>query len=160
MSKGMDTLKAAAVALLAIAALSLLQRAMATEWSTTPDETTVTQEQEQLQDQAQSTDVAVSGDNVSSRAFALGSKADPATPIDCFIPQTGRRGRGFSTPVFSRPATLMRDAECWEFYKLVTLARLLLDAGETELAVQLLLPDDAAECAERVDRMFQECVEK
>ncbi len=166
MSKLSDTLKSIGLALLTIAALALFQNARATDFTDTPDPTNVTQSQiqdqvqDQLQDQAQSTDVAINGDNVSSRAFALGSKADPATAMDCYIPQTGR-GRGFSTPVFSRPATLMRDDECWEFYKRVTLARMLIEAGEHQLAIDLLFPDEAdARCAERVERVFQECAEK
>jgi hypothetical protein len=152
MSRLSDTLKSIGLALLAIAGLAIFQSARATD--KTPDQPTLTQSQ----DQAQSADVSVSGD--SSRAFALGSKADPAAALDCYIPQTGR-GRGFSTPVFSRPATLMRDDECWEFYKRITLAKMLIDAGEPQLAIDLLFPDEAdARCAERVERVFQECAEK
>jgi hypothetical protein len=71
-------------------------------------------------------------DHSRSLLLGLASRSDPAIGHDCFVPQQGKRNRGYSSPVFSRPASLELNAECWRFFRIDRSVQLLLAIGTDE----------------------------
>lgn len=111
-----------------------------------------------------SNQLAIGGDSVRSLGLANGAPIPAVCPPGLVPGKRGKRGllagglvalSAVCVPPTPEEAAAMREATDLER------ARLLIDAGRPELAVQLLYPEETPTvndvCGDRVDRVVKEC---